>query len=337
MKTYLDKLKNVYEVKFNGEYVVIAHTKLHILRPDGTLVACRSDLCYASRLTFLSGNRMLLSSSKNVFHMIDLTTGEDLWTAPYRKNNLNIAPIAISPSEKFAYTYDAYSGRKYTDYFISQLNLETHELEIAEMHLDVGASRDICCEDETTPCLLKTKLERIGGISYLISGVRLHEFSCGYASHTGDWKTKWYAALPCPSPLGFFGSTDKIVTTALHIFTPATGEDVDLLENETRFRLPWDSPKDFPIACWPDHTGQYLCVKYHTGNIIIDIQARKVAATYACEYKRGCLIGSEYWLGTENGIVRKPFPAFEEIPEYNPALHLMEGTSAYYAKHPELW
>ena len=333
MKTYLDKLKNVYEVNFNGEYVVIAHTKLHILRPDGTLIACRSDLRHAGRITFLSGNRMLLSSSKNVFHMIDLTTGEDLWTAPYRKNNLNIAPITISPNEKFAYTYDAWNS----DRFISQLNLETHAFEIIEMHPDAGASRDICCEDETTPCLLKTVIERVGGISYLISGVRLHDFCYGYAAHTNEWKTKWYDSIPCSSPLCFFGSTDKIVTTALHIFTPATGEDVDLLEHETRFRLPGDQSKDYPIDCWVDHTGQHLCVKFQTGNILIDIQSRKVAAAYACEYKRGCLIGNEYWLGTGNGVVRKPFPLFEEIPAYNPTARLMEGISAYYAKHPDLW
>ena len=333
MKTYLDKLKNVYAVNFNGEYVVIAHTKLHILRPDGTLVACRSDLCYSSRVTFLSGNRMLLSSSKNVFHMIDLTTGEDLWTAPYRKNNLNIAPIAISPNEKFAYTYDAWSGRKYIDCFISQLNLETHEFEIAEMHLDAGASRDICCEDETTPCLLKTAIESIGETSYLISGVRLHDFFCGDARYTNTWKTKWYAAIPCPSPMCFFGSTDKIVTSDLHIYTPGTKEDVNLLENETQYTL----PKDLPDCCWMDHTGRYLCVQYYEGNMIIDTQERKVAATYKGEYKKGCLIGSEYWLGTEKGVVRKPFPAFEEIPVYNPVARLMEATSAHYAKHPELW
>ena len=337
MKTYLDKLKNVYDVKFNGEYVVIAHTKLHILRPDGALVACRGDLGYASRITFLSGNRMLLSSNKNVFHMIDLVTGEDLWTAPYIKSNLNISPIAISPNEKFAYTYDDCTGRKYTNRFISQLNLETHEFEIADMFQDVGASRDICCEDETTPCLLKTVIESIGGVSYLISGVRLHDFFCGDAQCTTKWKTKWHTALPCPSPLGFFGSTDKIITTNLHIFTPSTGEDTDLLENETMFRLPVEETKDSPIDCWLDHTGQYLCVQFQTGNIIIDLQGRKVAAAYACDYKQGCLIGNEYWLGTEHGIVRKPFPVFEEIPAYNPVLSTMKAATALYAKHPELW
>ncbi len=333
MKTYLDKLKNIYAIHFNGEYVVIAHTKLHILRPDGTLVACRGDLRYAGRITFLSGNRMLLCSSKAVFHMIDLTTGEDLWTAPYTKNNLNVNPIAISPNEKFAYTYDRWNDGKIDRSFISQLNLETHETEIIDMHLDAGSSRDICCEDETTPCLLKTLIETIGGKNYLICGVRLHDFFCQEARSTSNWKTKWSRELPCASPQMFFGFTDRVVTSDLHIFTPATGEDVDLLENETEHTLPQEQPN----RCWLDRTGRYLCIRYDRGNVIIDTQERKIAATYAAKFKLGCLIGGEYWLGTENGVVRKPFPAFEDIPPYKPATHLASATSAYYAKHPELW
>ena len=29
----------------------------------------------------------------------------------------------------------------------------------------------------------------------------------------------------------------------------------------------------------------------------------------------GNLIGDEYWIGTEEGIVRKPFPIIEELPK----------------------
>lgn len=310
VKTYLDKLKNVYAVHYNGEYAVIPHTKLHILRPDGTLVACRSDLRYAGRIVFLSRNRMLLCSNKFVFHMIDLTTGEDLWTAPYTKSNLNVAPIIISPNEKFAYTYDRWNDGKIDRIFITQLNLDTHETEIIEMHLDVGASRDICCENETTPCLLKTHLETVGGKNYTICGVRLHDFFCQDARYTNNWKTKWYYEGTRKSVLNFFGSTDRVLTDDLHIYTPATGEDIHLLENETGHAL----PQDLPGHCWMDHTGRYLCIRYDRGNVIIDTQERKIAATYAAKFKQGCLIGNEYWLGTENGVVHKPFPAFEEIP-----------------------
>lgn len=333
MKTHLDKLKNVSSIHFNGEYVVIPHTKLHILRPDGTPVACRSDLHYAHRLTFLSGGRMLLISEKFVFHMIDLSTGEDLWTAPYTKNNLNVAPIVISPGEKYAYTYDSWYNGKVDRSFISQLNLETHEADITEMRMDAGASQDICCEDETTPCLLKTLIETIGGKNYLVCGVRLHDFSYGMAHFTNNWKTKWYHELPCVSPMCFFGSTDQVVTSDFHVFSPATGENINLLENEKDH----DLPKDSPCRCWMDHSGRYLCVQYQEGNVIIDTLERKIAATYQTGYRKGCLIGSEYWLGTEKGVAQKPFPSFEEIPPYNAQNQLAKLTSAYYAKHPELW
>ena len=333
MKTYLDKLKNVYDIHFNGEYVVIAHTKLHILRPNGTLVTCRDDLRYASRITFLSGKRLLLCSNKTVFHMIDLTTGEDLWTAPYTKNNLNVNPIVISPNEKFAYTYDRWNDGKIDKSFISQLNLDTHETEIIDMYLDVGATADICCEDETTPCLLKYYLEEVGGKTYRITGVRLHDFFCQEARRTNKWKTKWYYEGSGIQPMIFLDSTDRVATSNLHIYTPTTGEDIDLLENETENII----AREYPNHCWLDYTRRYLCVQYQKGNAIIDIQERKIAATYAADYKKGCLISNKYWLGTEKGVVRKTFPAFEEIPPYNPTQASAAAASANYAKHPELW
>jgi len=330
MKTYLDKLKEIYSIYHNGEFIVIPHTKLHILRPDGTLVACRSDLRHAGRITFLSRNRMLLCSNKNLFHMIDLNTGEDLWTAPNTKSNLNSAPIAISSNENYAYTYDNRNGKN----FISQLNLDTHEVESIEMYLDAGATQDICCDDDDTPCLLKTRIETIGGKNFLICGVRLHNFYYLEAGFTNNWKTMWYRELPCvESPMIFFGSADRMVTSSLHIFTPATGEVLSLLENETEHTLPQESP----ASCWMDCNGQYLCLRYMEGNVVIDTQSRKIAATYAAKNRKGCLIGNEYWLGTENGIVRKTFPAFDEIPLCKAPNHFTSLTNSLYSEHPELW
>lgn len=105
----------------NGEYVVLLGAKLYIFKTDGRLVACRSDLRYAGRITFLSDNRMLLCSSKAVFHMVNLCDGCDIWTAPYTKCELNVSDIALSPNELFAYTYDEWKGC----HFISRLDLQT--------------------------------------------------------------------------------------------------------------------------------------------------------------------------------------------------------------------
>ena len=56
----VDKIKGNFYIYSNGEYVVLPGTKLYILKTDGSLVACRNDLRHAGRITFVSGNRMLL-------------------------------------------------------------------------------------------------------------------------------------------------------------------------------------------------------------------------------------------------------------------------------------
>lgn len=310
-KTDLEKIKGSFYIYSNGEYVVLPGARLYILKTDGSLVTCRNDLRYAGRITFLSGNRMLLCSSKAVFHMIDLCSGSDIWTAQYVKHNLNVNELAISPDETFAYTYDEYKGID----FISRLLLTTqeHEVDTQVMTMDTGATRGILCDEAGVPCLLKTLTETIGGKQFHQNGVRIHDFNGIAPGDTTTWKTKW--SFDNRTAISFWGSTDRILTNDLCVYEPAAGSLTPLLEPEAYRRLPHQ-----PLCgCWLDTTGRYLCLQYQTGNVIVDTQTRSIAAQYAADHKQGCLIGSEYWICVHDRVLRKPFPAFEEIP---PAKHV---------------
>lgn len=320
----VDKIKGNFFIYSNGKYVVLPGTKLYILRTDGSLVSCRSDLRHAGRITFLSGNRMLLCSSKKEFHMIDLRDGSDIWTAPYTKFELNAAELAISPDEAFAYTYDQWKGT----HFISRLNLQTLEVDVHDMHMDAGATMGILCDEEGVPCMLKILGETIGGKLFSENGVRMHDYYYLHPGSTTIWKTKWSFA-PTRYALRFLDSTDRVVTNDLCSYEPATGKMVDLLENETK----WHRLENSPCECWLDLSKRYLCVQYQKANVIIDIPERKVVAQYGADYKQGCLIGNEYWVCVDNRICRKPFPAFEEAP---PAKTVI-SSDWYYSKHPEFW
>lgn len=323
-KADLDKIKGSFYIYSNGEYAVLTDIKLYIFKTDGSLVACRNDLRYAHRITFLSGNRMLLCSSKAVFHMINLCDGSDLWTTPYTKNELNAADIAVSHDESMAYTYDQWKDT----HFISRLDLQTHEVNLHDMYMDAGATRGIICNSADVPCLLKTCSETVGGKQFHQNGVRIHDFYDISPGNTSSWETKW-SFEGNRSSLCFLNSTDEIVTTDLQIYRPSTGDSVDLLENESS----WQRPEQSPPACWLDISKRYLCFMYQTANVIIDIYARKVVAQYAAECKRGCLIGNEYWICVNDRICRKPFPAFEEMPPIKHSYYM----DRYSAKHPELW
>lgn len=324
-KTELEKIKGTFYVYSNGDYVVLPGTKLYILKPDGSLVACRKDLRNAGRITFLSGNRMLLCSSKAVFHMIDLCTGSDIWTAPSVKDNLNVHELAISPDEAFAYTYGDYRGTR----FICRLFLTTpeHEVDKRDMYMDVGATFGIFCDEGGVPCLLKALTETIGGKTVHQSGVRIHDFDGIDPGGTSTWKAKW--SFESRSSSSFFGSTDRILTSDLCIYDLSTGTLTPLLEQDAYEKLPQQTKCD----CWFDLTGRYLCIRYQTGNVIIDTQNRNIAAQYAASFAKGCLIGDEYWICVNDKICRKPFPSFEDIP---PVKHTI-NMDWYFAKRPELW
>ena len=301
----LERIEGNFFIYSNGKYVVLPGKKLYIFMANGSLVACRKDLPNAGKITFLSGDRMLLCSSKAVFHMVNLCDGNDIWTAPYTKIELNIAPMTVSQEESFVYTFDTWQG----NHFISRLNLTSREVTIHDMYMDSGATRDIMCNNNGVPCLLKTLRETIGGQTFHQCGVRIHDFDDIAPGNTTSWETKWsfdeYREALC-----FQADTNSIITTDLHIYNPSTGNSCDLLANETT----WKHPQQSPSACWLDSSKQYLCVMYGTVNVIIDLHARKVAAQYAADFTRGCLIGNEYWVCEQNRILRKPFPAFEDVP-----------------------
>lgn len=324
----IDKIKGSYDIYSNGEYVVLSGTKLYIFKTDGSIVSCRNDLRRTGRITFLSGNRLLLCSSKGVFHLIDLRDGSDVWTVPYIKTDFNLSDLAISPDEAYAYTYDQRNGKP----LISRLNLQdpSWDMDICEIDMDVGVTADILCDEEGVCCVLKTYFETIGGKHYSQMGVRIHDFDGICPSSTRDWKTKW-SLEGLRSALHFWGSTDRILTTDLQIYDPSSGIFLDLLENETV----WQRPKVSLTKCWLDSSKQFLFLKYPVTNTIIDVSAQKVAAQYAVSYRRGCLIGDEYWLCIDNRILRKPFPMYEEAPPPPPVK--IGGWGIDYSKHPELW
>lgn len=323
-KTDLEKVKGSFYIYSNGEYVVLAGSKLYVFRPDGALVARRDDVRYSGRITFLSGNRMLLCTGNAMLHMIDLTDGSDIWSAPYVKSHMNTSEFALSPDEAFAYSYD--NGKHGP--FISRIDLHTQDVYCHDLQMDIGATLGILCDSEGIPCMLKSLTETIGGICYHQTGVRIHDYHSISPGDTTTWKTKW-SFDGNTLPLSFWISTDNILTTDLRIFDPASGTFHDLLERDEFQNYDLSNP----ISCWQDSAGQYLCVMYQNSNVVIDISARKVAAQYAANFQRGCLVGKEYWVCVDGKIHRKSFPAFEEVP---PA-KVVGGTEWFYTKYPELW
>ncbi len=83
-----------------------------------------------------------------------------------------------------------------------------------------------------------------------------------------------------------------------------------MLENDPN----WTKPGLGPSMCWFDESRQYLSLMYDNVNVVIDWHERKMVARYAGKHMKGCLINDEYWISSEDGIRRVPFPLIEDIP-----------------------
>lgn len=323
MKTDIDRLQGNYNIYFNGRYIVLPGTKLYIFKPDGSCVACRKDLRYAGRITFLSEDRMLLSS-KSVVHMMDLQDGSDLWTLPFPKTEFNLEHFAVTPDEACAYTFDHWKGQL----FLTRLDLNQQEIDTYDISYDVGVTRDIICDGEGVPCVLKTYRESIGGKVVTQNGVRIQDYDILYRGSSYYWKSKWqFDGTRCAEC--FLGSTDRIVTSDLHIYEPSSGSEINLLEKDSE----WQRPVISASTYWTDIMDRYLCLSYPTGNVVIDMQGRRAAAQYTGAYTRGCIVGEEYWICDNERICRKPFPATEALPP----LHAAGFADEIFSQHLELW
>ena len=65
-------------------------------------------------------------------------------------------------------------------------------------------------------------------------------------------------------------------------------------------------------------TKKYLCVMYDNVNVVVDWETGKMVARYVGHFKKGCLMDNEYWIFSDEGLRRMPFPLIEDIPPRKP-------------------
>ena len=301
----LEQLKGRYFLHQNSDYIIASGAKLCAFKTDGTLVACRRDLPNVYKHALLPNNCLLTGISKGAYHLISLDDGAEIYAMKRRPHEYTIPRFAISCSRE--YVYDFYTYRN-MDYLVS---IDVKKGKICEYPLKEGlrATTDIICDEQGEPCLLQHHIENVGVTHISQNGVRCQRVDAFPLEDTSEWKYRWTQQESRLSAC-FLGNSETILTYDLHVYYPKTGLYEDLLENEHRFLMPQGT---FGNA-WLDGSGRYIILRYPTANIIIDWSLRKVVACYAADFCEGCLVGNEFWISSNNGIVRKPFPLIEQIP-----------------------
>lgn len=299
-KPTLENLGKIFQVLHHGRYAVLIGRHLWIFRDNGELIVQKKDIINPRHTVYLSGDRLLVECGKQKsFILLSLKTGEELLRIPTPNLHLMLCEFTLSPDETSIYSiYE----RKGIHYFL-QIDVNKWTWTVFPLETGIGAFHDVICNVNGIPCILESRYQMIGGNHVSETGIRYiwpDDLTPGSAFY---WKSKWM--LPFPrSPHRFILNAETVLTGDLHLYNVPNGTTTNLLENETSWQLPAENLSY--ARCTDD--GKYMILTYLRSNVVIDIQARKVVAEYAADYKMGFLIGDKFWLPNDRGVERKDFP-----------------------------
>lgn len=310
----LSTVKDCSVLRECGDYVVASGKSLWVFRKDGTFVSKSNTIRRPHKLHFLPPDKIFVEGGADYqYHYVDLVTGEDIWTTPInRKRMLPSERFAASPDNR--YLYDMYLYGTKEKWYMLRFSLADLSVSKVQVPKCLRTTTGIYTDDEGILYALQTHgLTGEGKISQ--NGI----LRIDWRTETPiiSWERMWQSER---SRKTGWNCTDGhyILCNDFSVIDMATMESFNLLENETEWKLEGNW---FSCEYIPDRGMLLVYNGTDDGNVVIDCKARKRVAQYA--YHRtdtaagyaGYLIGDEYWIGTENGIARKPFPVFEEMPE----------------------
>ena len=297
----LNQIKGNYWITCNEKYVVLRGKKLYVFRHDGSLVWRRADLKNVWKVSFLPDDR-LLTDGGNTYRILSLADGRDIWCYRQGKSESKSDSFAISPDRSFAFDICDWMDQ----YRVVRIDLRCLCAEEFKVASKLRVTKDALCDATGSLNILQTQYDQKVDGQVSTNGVLCWDQRAREEKEPFTWKDQWEFDGRRISSF-FLGDTETILTNDLHVFHRKTQKMYYLLENDINTHLP-RSPLQYGI----DLSGKYVTLMYDNENVVIDWQRRKVVARYAGQGTQGCLIGNHFWISSENGIQRKPFPLMEE-------------------------
>ena len=318
-KSDLSKVKDCSSIQTNGKYVIVKGKYLRIFNPDGSLIAECKSVRRPYKLAFLPEDRLLVGGRD--YNLLSLSNGEVIWTLPTPPNfGYSSDRFALSPDYRFAYEH--YRTASTVKDMILTIDLNEPAYSYRLVQNSIRTVSDIICDKDGEVLLLQRHLANVEGKDVYQNGIfRPQRTAEGGVEH---WKYLWLTDTSA-SPKVFDG--EYVLYSNMTVIKAATGEVIDLLEHEAE----WKAPRWSPLRSYYDPEKQYLQLVYDDANIIIDCVARKRIAQYSTPDSgigfEGCLINGEFWIGTREGIIKRPFPLIEEIPKqpFSPLADFMQN------------
>ncbi len=297
----------IFSIVQKNQHIVLIGGRLWIYRNNGRIVSCHRDIVNPHKVAFLSSNRLLVECGRlKAYILLSLEDRSEITRIAQPKMDISSNSFVISKDERYIYDWFELKGNRY----LVRIDTLSWEKEICVLQYGLRVVSDMCCDNNGELCLLEHHYEEVGGRAFSCNGIRYayrDEFVPGSAYF---WKHKWSFSFPQISSF-FLGDTETVLTNDLHIYKPATNEIYNLLERETE----WERPLRAPSSIQLSEDGKFLVLCYPTMNVVVDMIDRKIIARYATDNSCGCLVNDKFWVYDESGVVKKPFPLIEQIPQ----------------------
>lgn len=307
----ISKVKGEYAISAFGEYIVFYGKDIVIFHNSGVRIMRKKHFRNVHKVAALSENRIIIDcGSQGAYIVLSLLDGSEICQIKFPKLDYTKSHFAVSPD--CSVVYDCYSLKE--DFYLFRIDLKTNESKSIYLQRGLRSISDIVCDKEGVPCLLEHHFERVAGKHISINGVRyVYEDSLD-PGDAFDWKEKWHLDFPDISTM-FWGSAETVLTEKLSLYQIISGETRQLCAEGEDFKQFSPYPIRDLVMC---QDGRYVILVYMNMDVIFDTVTWKPVARYAKNFYHGYLIDNEYWLCTEEGVQRKPFPCLEPIPPLKP-------------------
>lgn len=288
----------------NGEYVIVLGKDVAILRTNGELIAHRKDLKSPYKAAFLAENAVLVECPKlREYVILSLQDGSDLLHIKMPKIDNSRPQFLVSPDQKHVYDL----GILDCEFILIHIDLVNQEASIVELEMGLRSTVDIKFDQQGVLCLLQEHTEMIGGKTVTLCGVRYEYFDSALGIGSSYyWQSKWQFDAP-ERALMFGSDTHSIITSKWNLY--------DARHNTSR---PWvnaeqiTDARNYSYAYHCSADGKYIVLSGEKQTLVIDLEKEELVARYYTGTATGCIIGDFFWLPTDNGIVKKPFPVIEK-------------------------
>lgn len=312
-KIGLASVKDCEVIFAHDDSVILSGKNPWLFRKDGSFVTKYKTIRKAYDMVFLPGNLAFLDGwLDESYNFISVDTGELLWSHQ-KKGRRDFTPRKFATTVGGDIVYYVYSIKSILH--VDQLVLSEKSCTTYTIPLSRRATYHCYCDERGYLCMLQ---------SFLLP--KEHEYSnqnrfLGILQwHPNDpiptWKYQWVEPTGSMNCIVRICNDEYALLGNLKIRCLKTGETFDLLENQTE--MPRISG-GYSVTAYEEER-KLLTVRFtsSSSNVIIDCKNRKIISHYvpaSHDHVGGCLIDDAFWIGSDEGVVKRPFPHMDPFPK----------------------